>query len=415
MTLLKKLTFLNLYIIYCFDIAAIVIVFLIFTPLIVQPHSTLVVETLTQNQRNLILGFLFAAFPTSQFLGAPILGDLSDHFGRKKILVISSFATAFCFFLTAMSLSLNHLTWLFISRFIGGFFAGNASLAQATVSDLLPQTKKSSAMALFTIVGGLSWILGPFLGGFLSNSSILPWFNYSVPFWFLGLLFLFCTALLLITLDNPPSQLQKTKLSFLQSLKNLASIFQLRVLLLPFITASLAVFAWMIIQSYSAPYLMERFHFSFHGISFIYAFYSCFWLLGGVFSLFWFKKHPPSKLNLYCLGLIAVFLFLFALSKTSWGVFGWMPPADFLMATSMAAYTALFSHLVGQNMQGKVFGAYTGSIALASALAPPFSGWLSKYHLTLPFFIASMLFILITLLYLYWLKREKKNLKEKKL
>ncbi len=412
---LKKLALLNLYMIYCFDIAAIVIVFLIFTPLVIQTDSPLISPALSSAKRNLILGFLFAAYPASQFFGAPILGDLSDHFGRKKILIISTFATAFCFFLTAMSILLHHLVWLFISRFVGGFFAGNASLAQATVSDLLPAKKKSSGMALFTIVGGLSWILGPFLGGVLSNPKILPWFNYSVPFWFLGLLFLLCTALLLATLETQSKNAEKTKLSIIGSIKNLVSIFHVRIIVIPFATASIAMFAWMIIQSFSAPYLMEHFKYSFHAINYVYAYYSFFWLLGGLFSLFWFKKHPPSKLNFYCLFLISAFLFIFSFSKSFYGVFWWMPSPNILMAISMSAYMSLFSHLVNPNMQGKIFGAYTGAIALASALAPPFAGWLSTYSLPLPFLIASIIFFILAGIYVTWLCREKHHLNHNKL
>lgn len=411
---LKRLNIFILYTIYCFDIAAIVIVFIIFTPLIIKSTSLFVPETMSLPTRNVVLGLLFAAYPITQFFGAPLLGDLSDHFGRKLILNISTLFTAFTFFLTAVAILMHNLPLLFISRILGGFFAGNASLAQATVSDLIESKKRSTYMALFTVVGGFSWIIGPFIGAVLSNPKIVSWFNFDVPFWFLGLIFLMSWGIVLISMQPDKPDNQTEKLSLIQSFKNLASIFHHRIIVLAFIASGVAMLGWMILNSFTAPYLMEKYHYHEHTIGYVYAYYSVFWLLGGLFAMLWFKKHRSAKLNLYCLFVIPFFLILFVFFDNPYAVLWITPIPTFLMPISVASFMSLFSHLVSSKMQGKVFGGYVGMLALATTIAPAFSGWVSKYGLNVPFMFCSLVLFITFLIYLSWYLKHKKEIKEHK-
>lgn len=406
----KTLSIFNLYLIYGFDLAATVIVFVIFTPLLFNPESHFVSSSLSIAQKNVLLGFLFAAYPLCQFIGSPVFGDLSDHFGRRKILLISTFMTALTFILSAASIEFSSIVGLFIGRMLGGFFAGNASLAQATVSDLSSEKRRSQFMALFSVVGGLSWILGPFIGGFFSNSNILPWFNFSTPFWLLSLLFLLFTSIAAITLDGQPSSKFTAKLSIARSFKNILSVVHVKILRIPFVVSFLTLFAWMIVQSYSAPYLTVKFSFSQHTLTFTYAYYSLFWLLGGVFSMLWFKKRPAGALNAIAMALIPLFILGFALSQSPHAPFWYLPLANILMSVSMSAFMAIFSHLVSADIRGKVFGAYWALVALAAALAPAFSGWISKYLINLPFLISSATFLVAVCCYIYWLRANRLKL-----
>lgn len=403
----KAINTFNLYTIYCFDVAAIVVVFIIFTPLLVKTSSLFVPEAMTIPNRNIILGFLFAAYPLAQFFGAPILGDLSDHFGRKIILNISTVSTAFTFFLTAGSIMISNLSLLFLSRILGGFFAGNASLAQAAVSDQTPKNKRASYMALFSIVGGLSWILGPLLGSFFSNPRIVSWFDPSVPFWLLGLIFLIAWGLILIFMPGDSPEKNDHKISIVQTFKNLISIFHQKIIVLPFLVSGFMFFGWMLWESFLAPYLMERYYYHEASLGYIFAYGSCFWFLGGIFALFWFKKHPTAKLNLFCILFIPFFILALALILSANSIWWIVPVPMFLMSISMASFTAIFAKLVDNKMQGKIFGAYLGVTALAAAFAPAISGWLSKFSLELPFLAAALMLFISYVLYQIWYAKNR--------
>ena len=81
------------------------------------------------------------------------------------------------FFMTALSITLYNLPFLFFSRLLAGLCAGGATVTQASVSDIVEEKKRARYMAGFTMVGGLAWIVWPFLGSFFSNSKLVSWFS----------------------------------------------------------------------------------------------------------------------------------------------------------------------------------------------------------------------------------------------
>lgn len=123
---------------------------------------------------------LFAAYAGAQFISTPVIGKLSDRFGRKPLLIISLAGTVIANFLagTASSAAI-----LFFARFLDGITGGNVSVAQAIVSDITPSELRAKAFGLFgAVTFGLGFIVGPLLSlgaqqyslgaGFLASSAI---------------------------------------------------------------------------------------------------------------------------------------------------------------------------------------------------------------------------------------------------
>ena len=122
-----------------------------------------------------VIGLLAAAYPTMQFLGAPILGRLSDKYGRKPVLVVSQIGTFLGFLLLA---SANALWLLFVSRLIDGISGANIATAQAAISDSTTEKTRTQGLGLIGAAFGLGFIIGPiiaFISLALSNN------NYRVP------------------------------------------------------------------------------------------------------------------------------------------------------------------------------------------------------------------------------------------
>ena len=92
---------------------------------------------------NLLYGVTLAAFPVGMFIGAPILGDLSDHWGRKKVLLICLFGEGICMWLCAVALYFDSIPFIILFRLLTGLFAGSIGIAQAAVIDISPPQKKS--------------------------------------------------------------------------------------------------------------------------------------------------------------------------------------------------------------------------------------------------------------------------------
>lgn len=410
---LTNVSIATLYLIYLFDIASIVIVLVLFSSLIIDPSSQMLAAETSLNKRNLILGLLYAAYPITQFLGAPILGELSDRVGRKIIINISTLGTTATFCLSALSILNNNLPLLFLSRLVGGFFAGNASLAQAAVSNLVHKENRSRAMALFSVVGGFSWIVGPFIGSVFSNSNLVSWFGLDTPFWFMGLAFLLCWGLFMLSYTCLHVKTdQKHTTSLLQSIKNLATIFHHRMIVIPFIVSLFTMFNWMIVQDFLSPFLFEKFNFSHQQIGMTFAYLSLWWLIGGLFAMFIFQSKRPSKFLALTHLIPAVLIFIYTLDKSYSFIYWAVAFANMLFAIAYSGYSAMFSHLVPEHMQGKLYGSWTGGFALINALAPAFAGWISFLGIDVPFQIASLGMLISGIAIYLWVYRNNHKLEE---
>lgn len=120
------------------------------------------------------LGFLFASFSLCQFIATPIIGRLSDKYGRRPLLIISLIGTTLSLSLFA---SAQSVFMLFVARMLDGITGGNMSVAQAVVADSQKPEDRAKWFALLGASFGFGFLVGPALGGVLSQ------YGLTVPFW----------------------------------------------------------------------------------------------------------------------------------------------------------------------------------------------------------------------------------------
>lgn len=108
----------------------------------------------------LVIGVLSAGYPLMQFIGAPILGRLSDQFGRKPILIVSQIGTLIGFLLLGFA---GALWMLFLSRIIDGLSGANISTAQAAITDSTTPKTRTQGLGLIGAAFGLGFIIGPII------------------------------------------------------------------------------------------------------------------------------------------------------------------------------------------------------------------------------------------------------------
>jgi DHA1 family tetracycline resistance protein-like MFS transporter len=114
-------------------------------------------------------GAVSFAFGIANFFGSPILGALSDRFGRRPVLLIGFSGLAFNFFMTAAATSLWMLVWV---RLIGGAMQANVAVANAYVADITPPQNRARRFGLLGAMMGVGFILGPALGGVLGDIDV---------------------------------------------------------------------------------------------------------------------------------------------------------------------------------------------------------------------------------------------------
>src|SRR5688572_20713356 len=119
-------------------------------------------------------GWLVGIYAFMQFVGSPILGSLSDRFGRRPIILIATAGSAIDYVIMAVAPT---LAWLFVARTIAGFTAGIYATANAYIVDVTPPEKRAGAFGILGAAFGIGFVCGPALGGFLAE------YGLRLPFW----------------------------------------------------------------------------------------------------------------------------------------------------------------------------------------------------------------------------------------
>lgn len=175
------------------------------------------------------IGLLTAVYSFFQLIASPILGRLSDRYGRKKLLIISQLGSAFGYLLLGLA---GNLPLLFLSRIIDGITGGNISIAQAYIADVTTKKNRAQGMGLMGAAFGLGFIFGPAIGGALSKIS------YSTPAYFataVSLLTVLTTIFFLKETVNTKVAVKSPRTKFsLAEFKRVLSLYPIGLLIVVF-------------------------------------------------------------------------------------------------------------------------------------------------------------------------------------
>jgi DHA1 family tetracycline resistance protein-like MFS transporter len=140
------------------------------------------------------IGILLASYSFMQFLASPVLGWFSDRYGRKPVLLCSLIGSATGYILMADA---NSLAMLFLARILAGVAGASVGTASAYIADITPPENRSKRMGLIGAAFGIGFVLGPAIGGLLSQWSLVG------PFWFAAVLSILNAVLMWVVLPEP--------------------------------------------------------------------------------------------------------------------------------------------------------------------------------------------------------------------
>lgn len=151
------------------------------------------------------IGLLYSTYSFAQLIFSPIWGSLSDKYGRRPIMLISTFGASFAYLLFGLA----HTLWLlFLSRLIAGIMGGNISTAQAYVTDVTTHEDRAKGMGLIGAAFGIGFVIGPAVGALLIHPKFLALFHilqrneFALPGFFASLLSLSSFLLVLFKLPE---------------------------------------------------------------------------------------------------------------------------------------------------------------------------------------------------------------------
>jgi DHA1 family tetracycline resistance protein-like MFS transporter len=160
----------------------------VFTPMLLLSDRAMLPAGTMLSTRTILLGLLLCLYPLGQFIGSPILGTLSDRFGRRPILLVSLAATTACYALLSLAITVNSLALLAIASMIAGFAEANIVTAQSAIADVIPPEQRNRYFGYIYMAVSLAYIIGPLGGGKLTDPKLVSWFSDATPFWAVFLL-----------------------------------------------------------------------------------------------------------------------------------------------------------------------------------------------------------------------------------
>jgi len=314
------------------------------------------------------VGLLFASYSVMQLIFAPILGRLSDKYGRRPVLLISIIGTGIGFLILGFA---NTLWMLFVGRILDGITGGNISTAQAYIADVTSKEDRAKGMGLIGAAFGLGFVFGPAIGGVLSRWGVGVPFLFAAGLCFANAILLYFTLPETVTPDHPArvSAAGGRGLSqLIQSLKDPRLGF---VLVIYF----LFIVAFSIMTTSFSLYTMFRFGYdALHtGYLFTYVGIIAVIVQGGLIGRL-VKRFGELRLVIVGAFLFAISLFAipFVGPRTGGLIALLVGGGLFSLGNSLSApsLTSLASKSVGPGEQGSVLGVTQSVASLARAIGP---------------------------------------------
>ncbi len=373
-------------------------------------HGILTADT-TLGNRTLLLGVLTAAYPLSQFFSAPILGDMSDRYGRRRILLLSLIGTLIGYLIFAYGLVLNSLWLLFVSRLLSGFTGGNITIVQSAIADSSNQEARSNNFGLIGIALALGFIFGPFVGGKLADPTIVSWFDYATPFWFAAML---AAVNIILVMWKFPETLRLRKsgpIHLLTGLVNLKKAFTNEHLRVIFAVIFLFTFGFYFFAQFFQVYLVTKFHFTQSAIGDLFA-YTGLWLAvtQGIIIRPLAKRYPPEKILRVSIFLLAVTFPTLLLPSSPWALYLIIPFLAIFQGLSVPTSTALVSNLTKEDSQGEVLGINQSIQSLGQGIPPIVAGVVVAWHMNAPIIVAAIVTLLGWYIFVVWFPKTKQSL-----
>jgi len=355
----------------------------------------------------ILLGLLIAVFPIIQFFSTPILGEYSDHYGRRKLLTFTLIGLGICFLIFAFGIVFKSIMLLFIARIVGGLTAGNIAIAQAAIADITPPHRRAARFGLIGAAYGVGFILGPVVGAVLSDSHILPWFTASTPFWFAA--FLYGVSALAVYFFMGETR-EATGLKRIQWFSAVAHV--VRAYGMKRIRAILGVnfLAWSgvaLFGTFFTVFLIKTFSLSQIGVGYYIGYAGIWFVVAQGFVLRFLSKRYDEVIILrwfLLLGALGIFSYYIPTSIPGLLISG----ALFALPTGviLGALPALASRRAGAHEQGEILGINASVQALAQACPPILAGFLAaKISPSAPIYAAGVVIFVAWLAFVMFVKR----------
>ncbi|MGI1678467.1 MAG: TCR/Tet family MFS transporter [Cellvibrionaceae bacterium] len=365
-------------------------------------------------------GWLMFSYAIMQFFCSPIVGNLSDRFGRRPVLLIALFALGIDYVIMGLA---PNILWLFIGRILSGAAGATYSTANAYVADISPPEKRAQNFGLLGAAFGAGFVIGPALGGLLAGDlfkgTFIGDFGVRTPFFAAAFLCLinFLYGFFILKESLPEKDRRKfvwqrsNPLGAALTLKKNPFVFVLLIVLFIFF---LGHFSLPSVWSY---YTIEKFNWSEQEIGFSLAFAGIIMMIvqGGLIRVAIPKLGEVRSAYLGLTSMIISF-FGYAIATQGWHMYAWILAGSFANF-STPAIQGIMSKNMSTDTQGELQGAVASLNGLTAIVGPLVMTGLFGYFSSnsapiylpgAPFFVAAILTTVSFLLFISATKKAEK-------
>lgn len=343
----------------------------------------------TPGMQLFMAGLITAVFGLVQFVAAPILGELSDVYGRKKLLTIGVGVLAVSQLLFGLGVEIGSLALLFFARTIAGLAAANIGIAQATIADVTEPKDRAKNFGLIGAAFGLGFIIGPLLAGWTTELTGNP----AVAFWvasLLGIINLIFVSLFLTETNH--SRSTKQSFTLMKGVKNIRIALRDVDARPLYLTSFLYLCGFTFFTSFVGVLLINQYEFTAANVGTFFAFVGVFMFITQVFILRvlsrMYRELSVLRVSILCAaGIVALYPFM----SSGLFIYALIPLLAVPQGLTMATLPALISKGVSGSKQGAALGINASLMALAQGVVPLVAGGIaSLFGLSVIFIMGSL-------------------------
>jgi MFS transporter, DHA1 family, tetracycline resistance protein len=357
------------------------------------------------------VGLLAALYSLMQFLCAPLLGSLSDRFGRRRVILGSLFGSGLDYLLLAFA---PNLGWFFVGRIIAGITGANFSAATAYIADISPPEKRAANFGLIGAAFGIGFILGPALGGLLGNVGL------RVPFLVAsGLTLLNCLYGWFVLPESLPAEHRRAfswsrsnPIGALLAMRRYPMVFGLAgTYFLIYLAHQVLPATWVLYTGYRYSWTVGQTGLSLAIVGLMAA------IVQGGLTRVIVERFGEQRATLTGLLIAALTYAGYGLATEGWMIYAILVIGS-LSGVTGPAVQGLISRSIAANEQGGVQGSLTSLASVAGIIGPPlatalfgfFIGKTAPIHLPgAAFFFSAVLVLIAALLALRSFRKQRRT------
>ena len=354
----------------------------------------------SKSAKTILIGLLLALYPLGQFLGSPVIGALSDRFGRKRVLLITLILSITFYCLIAVALLMKSLHFLMVVCFLAGLSESHVSIVQSVIADLSKPEERGRLFAYMYACMSMGYILGPLIGGPMAKH-----FGYNTPFWFVLILLIISALWLKKTLAETHAADEK-EIDYFKTFRNFTTVFTdkpiRRIYLVNFLLFLSVLGFFRVIQTY----VVDTWNMDVDKESFFYAYLGFMCMIGNTFIIaLLVKRFSNWFITIACSIIGGLLMISVVFFKPEYSVFLTAGISGVFQAIAVGTCCAVLSTRVSAERQGSVMGNNQALFVGGEALGAFAGGVIASFFIPLPLVVFGILSIFAGML-LFTVKNE---------